>query len=265
MHLPIVALLFCFQSFIPRTQAPGVSCRQVERVQPAAVNLIFQSTDGGQTWQDVSGGLPENLQADGFFVGETGIYIGAEHTMYYSSTTSHTPAWRKAIYPYSLHATVLPSGMTWKHALEQGGRTNMVESGGVRIRTSDQGILRSTDGGENWEVVISEGGVGIAVERIEGGFAAITYNGTSRTRRVRISADGGKTWQAIDAGLPPSALIASIKQVGGNFVCGHPAGIFRSADRGKTWKHILPAVGDKVFNLFVRGNVVYAVPQNGGC
>ena len=52
----------------------------------------------------------------------------------------------------------------------------MVESNGVLLATSQRGIIRSTDDGENWALVISEGGVGIDVERIEGGFAAITYS-----------------------------------------------------------------------------------------
>jgi hypothetical protein len=113
--------------------------------------------------------------------------------------------------------------------------------------------------------VISEGGVGIAIECIEGGFAAITYNTMSKTRRVRTSYDGGKTWQPIDAGLPASLNIASIIQVGQYFFCGHPAGIFRSSDKGKTWKLLLPSIKDKVFNLFVSGNVIYAIPGFAGC
>jgi photosystem II stability/assembly factor-like uncharacterized protein len=125
--------------------------------------------------------------------------------------------------------------------------------------------LRSADGGEHWEVVVSEGGVGIAAEVIEGGFAVITYNTESETRRVRISNDAGKTWQAIDAPLPPSPNIASIKQVGEYFFCGHPKGIYRSADKGKSWQLILPSVWEKVFNLSVSGKVIYAVPQNSAC
>ena len=140
-----------------------------------------------------------------------------------------------------------------------------MESDGVLICTNQRGILRSADGGEHWDVVVSEGGVGIAAEIIEGGFAAITYNTESETRRVRISTDGGKTWQPIDSDLPPSADIASIKQVGEYFFCGHPDGIFRSADRGKTWKLILPSIKEKVFNLSVSGNVIYAIPRSGGC
>jgi hypothetical protein len=54
-------------------------------------------------------------------------------------------------------------------------------------------------------------------------------------------------------------------QVGENLFCGHPAGIFRSSDKGKTWKLLLPAVENKVFHLSVSGNVIYAIPTNGGC
>jgi photosystem II stability/assembly factor-like uncharacterized protein len=156
-------------------------------------------------------------------------------------------------------------GTTWNHVYDKSWMIQMVESHGVLLCTNEHGILRSTDGGEHWEVVISEGGVGIAVEVIEGGFAAITYNTSSETRRIRISNDGGKTWQPIDAGLPPHANIASITQVGPYFLCGHPRGIYRSADGGKTWQLILPSIGEKVFNLSVSGQVIYAVPLNAGC
>ncbi len=133
------------------------------------------------------------------------------------------------------------------------------------MATSQKGIIRSTDDGKNWEAVISEGGVGIAIEKIKGGFAAITYNTTSKTRRVRTSYDGGKTWNPIDADLPPTASIASIVQVGEAFYCGHPAGIFKSSDKGKTWKLLFPSKENLVFNLFVSGNVIYAIPRPGGC
>jgi len=156
-------------------------------------------------------------------------------------------------------------GKTWKQVVGNGWAMKIVESAGVLLSTYEHGILRSTDGGDHWDVVISEGGVGIDVERIDGGFAAITYNTKSETRRVRISSDGGKTWTPIDAGLPPHDLIASIKQVGDYFYCGHPDGIYRSSDKGKTWKLLFPSIDKKVFNLSVSGKVIYAVPRNGGC
>jgi photosystem II stability/assembly factor-like uncharacterized protein len=82
---------------------------------------------------------------------------------------------------------------------------------------------------------------------------------------VRTSYDGGKTWQPIDEGLPAQLSISSIIQVGDYFFCGHPDGIFRSSDKGKTWKLLLPSIEGKVFNLAVSGNVIYAIPRNFGC
>ncbi len=334
MRIYNLAFLLFFQSFLSCQQVQenafsftdGLPAGQDVGKAPApAANIIFQSADGGQTWQDISAGLPAGLQAEGFFAGDGELYLRAEQGMYRSSTASKAPVWEKELSLDDRGTTVSPGqagviaysnsgrffqklngtgvwlpvftnfqdqsvrtifeasdgtvfvgcdngifksadhGKTWEHVFENGWVIHMVESDGVLICTNQQGILRSTDGGEHWDVVLSEGGVGIAVERIEGGFAAITYNTDSKTRRVRISADGGKTWQPIDAGLAPDPLIASIKQVGGYFFCGHPDGIFRSADRGKTWELLLPSIEKKVFNLSVSGNVIYAVPRDGGC
>ena len=121
------------------------------------------------------------------------------------------------------------------------------------------------------------------VKQIKGGFAAITSNSepnTPKTSRLSASYDGGKTWQPIDAGdkvLIDSigrtwddrpflqAFQTSITQIGENFLCTHPHGIFKSADKGKTWKLLLPSIDGKVFNLFGSGNVIYAIPSKGGC
>ena len=95
--------------------------------------------------------------------------------------------------------------------------------------------------------------------------------------------DSGKTWTAIDEALPPSLSISSIKQVGNYLLCGHPDGIFRSSDMGKTWnivhssvdnafkilyvnRNIDPSsVDKKVFKIYVSGSVLYAVARNSGC
>lgn len=313
----------CDASMVLKSSVP--SQLSSGKAAPGAANIVLQSADGGQTWQDVSTGLPADLNAEGFFAGNSELYLRAEDGMYHSSTASKAPVWEKELslvghsmaitpsragliaynngghffqklygtavwlpiftnFPSHSVRTVFESkdgtifigcdsgifksadqGKTWKHVFEDGWVIHMRESAGVLLCTNEGGILRSTDGGEHWEVVLSEGGVGIAVEVIEGGFAAITYNTESETRRVRISTDSGKTWQPIDAGLPPSSLISSIKQVDGFFYCGHPNGIFRSVDRGKTWERILPSVGKKVFNLSVSDGLIYAVAQAGGC
>ncbi len=331
-----LAVLFLFQ-FLSCKQAsespqpsplPGSQQKQ-KKDKTGTANIVFRSADGGQTWQDISEGLPENfreddVQRDGFFANDNGFYLRTGNGLYQSQRNSTVPFWVKEIFPgqqsriapgrtgilaYNYEGqflqkiigtgTWLPaytnfrekeirtvfetaggsvfigcnrglfrstnSGKTWKQVQAGGWAMKLVESNGILLATSQLGIIRSADRGETWEAVISEGGVGIAVESIQGGFAAITFNTQSDSRRVRTSYDGGKTWQAIDAGLPPSMNISSIIQVGENFFCGHPKGIFGSADKGKTWKLVLPSIEGKVFHLYSSGNVIYAIPSAGGC
>lgn len=326
-------------------------------------NIVFRSADGGQTWQDISSGLPQPLKSedgDGrnvFFADGNGLYLADGNWIYHNSAHAAAPFWTKNAFPddhssiapgktgifaYNSHGPILQkrngtnvwspiftdlqqkkvrtfvetasgilfvgtdeglfrstnNGKTWKPVNAWGLLGKIAESDGVMVATSNKGIIRSTDNGEQWELVISEGGVGIDVEKIKGGFAAISYSTADKTRRVRTSYDGGKTWQAIDAGFPGQTIAGSpwvpiqtgnpaqgndstwhtkeaisseeeyktsIIQVGGNFFCGHSDGIYKTSDKGKTWKLILPAEKGKMFKLSVSGNVIYAVQVEDHC
>ncbi|MEO6285645.1 MAG: exo-alpha-sialidase [Dyadobacter sp.] len=324
-------------------------------------SIIFKSTDGGQTWQDISEGLPEKLQREGvsgngLLSNDGGLYLRAGNGVYHNEPNSTTPFWTKEIFPgrqrnivsgkngilaYDIRGQFLKkmdgtsdwsptytnfqeqavrldstidwmyktykekevrtifetaagtvligsnnslfrstnNGKTWKQLHVGNGRMKLVESNGVILTTSKDGILRSTDDGQNWERVISDGGLGIAVERIDGGFAAIVNNPITQTNSMHVSMDGGITWNAIGEDLQPSwssrimkkiglfqspSDILSIKQMGRYLICGRTDGIFRSSDMGKTWQQLsLPAVENYGFNLSVSGNVMYLIPNKG--
>ena len=342
----------------------SVRVATADRNKPAQANMVFKSMDGGQTWQDISEGLPEpvidvyGVGRNDFFADDNGLYLSAGDGIYHNKPNSKTPFWKKEIFP-DQHSNIAHgkagifaynywgsgifqktkrtgvwspvftnfqekrvlsvfetaggtifigsdrglfkstnSGKSWKPVGVMVGK--LVESNGVLVATSQGGILRSTDDGESWALVISEGGVGIDVASIQGGFAAITCSTVSKTRRIRTSYDGGKTWQAIDAGLqahgfidpilppvnanlpargfsdstwhpkdttilPAPTYITTIIQVGENFFCGHSDGIYRSSDKGKTWKLLLPSVKGKMFKLSVSGNVIYAIQMESHC
>ncbi len=332
----ILLVLFLINSFVLK-----------EKEAREKTNIVFKSTDGGQTWQDISKGLPENLRKDSirgnsFFANDKGLFLRVGNGLYHSTANATAPFWTKET-STDEHSSIAPnksgifannywgvmvkkangtnvwvpifdnsseprirstfetsggtifigtdkglfktdnSGKNWKHVYAGGWAGHLAESDGVLVSTSKRSIIRSTDNGENWALAISEDSVVFDVKQIKGGFAAITSNSevnTVKTSRLSASYDGGKTWQPIDAGdkvLIDSigrtwddrpllqAFQTSIIQVGENFVCTHRHGIFRSSDKGKTWKLLLPAVENKVFNLFVSGNVIYAIPSKGGC
>lgn len=344
MHFLPLTLLNCLLIvFLGNTPVENSRAVPAKRVEPTASNIILQSKDGGQTWQDISQGLPDKEQPEDFFAGVSDVYLRSKNVLYHSKSGLNTLVWEKekfvdlegasiafnrsgiVTYNYDGHMyqqtpasgawvpvyttfkkqtmrTIFETsegillvgsdkglykstdkGKTWKQVQDEGWVMDIVESEGVLIGTGQKGIMRSTDKGEHWEWVIREGGVGIAVERVQGGFAAISYSSGTSSRRIRLSMDGGKTWKAIDEGLRPSLSISSIKQVGYNLVCAHPDGIFLSTDMGKSWKRVHTGIhtnvsasfnfwsanpateNKKVFKLYVSGSTLYAVMRDFGC
>jgi hypothetical protein len=308
-------------------------------------NIVFKSTDSGQTWQDISNGLPENLQKDSirgnsFFANDKGLFLRVENGVYKSTPNATAPFWTKetsideysSIAPgkngivaekyWTVHVKktdgtsvwspvfdtfqipvvrsafetaggaifvgtqkgffkTVNNGETWKYVYSGSLVGHMAELDGVLLAINWRRIIRSTDNGENWAPVTSDSSVAWDVKQIKGGFAAMTSPSASNPRGIRTSYDGGKTWQPNNAGNKVvidsiwrtwndrpnmKAFMTSIIQVGEDFICTHRNGIFRSSDKGKTWKLLLPSVEDRGFNLFVSGKVIYAViPSKRGC
>jgi photosystem II stability/assembly factor-like uncharacterized protein len=310
-------------------------------------NIVFKSTDGGQTWQDISEGLPENLRKDSirgnsFFLNDKGLFLRVGNGLYYSTPNATAPFWTKALltgedssiaaaksgivaWKYwtvnvkktngtSVWSPVFDTfqipvvrstfetaggaifigtqkgffktddnGATWKQVYAGTLVGHMAELDGVLLATNWRRLIRSTDNGESWAQVTSDTSLAWDVKQIKGGFAAMISTSASNPRGIKTSYDGGKTWQPNNAGNKvvidsiwqtwndrpnTKAFMTSITQVGENYICTHRDGIFRSSDKGKTWKLLLPAVENKIFNLFVSGNVIYviyAIPGKGGC
>src|SRR5215211_6022964 len=66
--------------------------------------IVFKSTDGGQTWQDISQGLPENLREDGIrgdsiFANDKGLFLKVGSELYHSAANATAPFWTKEISP----------------------------------------------------------------------------------------------------------------------------------------------------------------------
>ncbi len=328
----ILLVLFLLNSFVLKEKDAAKATDN----ELGPVNTVFKSTDGGQTWQDISNGLPENLQEDSIFANDEGLFLRVENGLYHNASNTTAAFWTKEILSHK-HSSIAPgkprifywgahlkkingtnlwspifeifhrpgirtayetaggtvfigtdlgffktadNGQTWKHVHAGNLVGHLAESDGVLVAISRGRIIRSTDDGENWAPVTSEDNVAFDVKQIKGGFVAVTSRSESGTRSLSTSYDGGKTWQIVDAGPQNKVFSDSIKrtwndrqylqrfptsviQVGQNFFCTHPHGIFRSPDKGKTWKLLLPSVTDKGFNLFISGNVIYAVRSKG--
>jgi photosystem II stability/assembly factor-like uncharacterized protein len=307
----------------------------IRDVKTRPTNIIFQSKDGGATWEDISYSLPADQAPHEVFANKSDLYLRINNDLYRSKSNLITPVWIKEnvldpktasiafnragavayrfegqiyqkvsstgiwspIYTNFKQQTVrtifeasdgavfigcenglyrsADKGRSWKQVFNECWVMGLAEGDGVLIARGQRGIMRSTDHGEHWEWVIQEGGAGIVVERVHGGFVAIATSSITLSRRIYVSKDSGETWNAIDEGLRSSLSISSIKQIGEYLICGHPDGIFRSSDMGKTWKLVhsnlsnlfkINSAGEgQVFEIHVSGNVVYAMLKDSGC
>ena len=104
VFIPAILLVsFLLNSFVLKEKEAKKKSIKEEKLTGIA-NIIFKSTDGGQTWQDISEGLPEKLQRagvwrDGLFANDQGLYLRAGNGVYHNEPNSTTPFWTKEIFP----------------------------------------------------------------------------------------------------------------------------------------------------------------------
>src|SRR5688572_14458881 len=114
MHFLHLTLLYCMLNVSggPALEYPPSSLARIVKsitanltttnnVEPGATNIILQSKDGGQTWQDISHGLPANGEPEVFFAGASEVYLRVKDEMYRSKSNLNTPVWEKENALYS--------------------------------------------------------------------------------------------------------------------------------------------------------------------
>ncbi|MBC7776019.1 MAG: hypothetical protein H7246_11340 [Phycisphaerae bacterium] len=238
------------------------------KANPAATTVVFQSTDGGQTWQEVSTGLPEDLQIWGVYTGSDEVFIGTRDGLYRSSSSSAAaPKWEQVLFLDGSITDVfpgrnglfacsyerglfqnIPSTEVWKamNLKDKKVRTVLETPDGNVFVGTDNGIFKSADGGQTWKQVFEEG---IVLNIVASGGVLIGGG----VRGVLRSTDGGEHW---DWALDENILARKTGLIGERFVTilgtedpskVIPEGItYRlraSADGGKTWQRMEKPLG----------------------
>lgn len=271
MHIRILTFLLIFQALISCQQEPGETASLVlsaipdkqqasKKSLPTTANVIFQSTDGGQTWKDVSEGLPERIAVGRVFAAGDEIYLASESGLYHRNAALVAPLWGKESF-LSEKVTDVFSGQnglyvsSYKNGFFKGipgtgiwtPMHNTLEDKTVRsvLETSngsifvgcESGIYKSTDGGGSWKHVFADNGVN---DFAASGDVLLCggYKGLLR------STDGGESWSLV---LANDGSAFNTKRIEGGFVTATdgslrrnntPNKLYTSTDEGKTWQRI---------------------------
>lgn len=248
MQIRVIALLLSIQFFTACQQGQEVARslaaadigfssasagRQKETGQTAA-GIVFQSVDGGQTWHDVSAGLPAGLEVWGAsaFGGE--VFLGTETGLYRSSAVPTGPIWQKEPFLNENITDIFP------------GRA------GPYVNSIDNGLFQETISGTgDWKPVctaVKNKKIRTVLETADGAILIGSDSGIFK------SADGGQTWRQVFVG----DMIISIAAMGDVLIGGGYQGVLRSTDGGEHWDNVFDEnilaknsgrIGDRFFTI----------------
>ncbi|RPJ57848.1 MAG: hypothetical protein EHM23_19210, partial [Acidobacteria bacterium] len=197
---------------------------------------FWRSTDGGETWAEMGGGLPrharvESLATDPFTPGV--VYAGTAGGGIYKSTDGGD-SWKSIPAPVAnAHVPVIvPHGAS-------AGAVDVLSQG-----TESGGLYRSLDSGTNWARLELPASPTSALA-ISAADLSTIYLGTSDHGLAKTT-NGGKSWQLIDPGLDSSFWLAGISRGAEGDLYTWTAGgrtnqVFRSTDSAQSWTS-LPSV-----------------------
>lgn len=260
MQILMIAFFFFFQSFFVGRQIQ-------ECTNPVASNIIYQSKDGGRSWQDISAGLPLNFSAQSIYSDEGKLILSHDQGLYRCNTKSAIPNWTQETFLNRPISNVFKcNGGLYAQHFEEGFYQEIMSSGvwvpvfsnmnvnrlrsiqdapdGSLLLSTDKGIFKSTDSGVNWRQVCAD----IGVYKIILGNGVLL--GTTNKGLIR-STDSGEHWEMT---LEDGRSMRTVKYLGGRFYAiSNWSGTFKevmanpvlysnrlsiSEDNGKTWRRI---------------------------
>lgn len=248
--------------------------------------IIYHSSDGGKTWEDISTGLHDSLKPNSLSVHEGELWLGASDGLYRGTRYITETTWekipldarelggftegREGRYIVSFWHGIfqeLPGTGLWApmHQHLQDPLVNAVtETGeGTLLAGCESGIYRSDNRGQSWTQVCK----GISIIRL------MQHNGViiaGSIAGIYRSADDGKTWERTLTGDLEARQIYSVKEGVIGLVEQDPPikgfrerGLYLSADNGITWKPSGVRPPGAIYSMVVSGNNVYTVTSTG--
>ncbi|TDE10849.1 WD40/YVTN/BNR-like repeat-containing protein [Dyadobacter psychrotolerans] len=240
VFIPAILLIVLLNSFVLKDREAKKKPTK-EGKSAGIVNIIFKSVDGGQTWRDISKGLPENLQkqgvpSDGFFANDHGLYLRAGNGVYHSEPNCSNSFWTKDIFP-GKQRNITP-GHHGIYAYNFRGQFLQKLNGTINwspvYKNFQEQAVRLNGTMDDWMYKnFKEKFVSTVFETTKGAVFISSNNSLFR------STDSGKTWKQVNAGNGTMKLAES----NGVLLATCKEGILRSTDDGQNWDRVISEGG----------------------
>jgi photosystem II stability/assembly factor-like uncharacterized protein len=201
---------------------------------------VFKSTDGGANWRALSNILGVNsLVIDPTMSSK--IYVGTDHGVFKSTdrgrswTSANTGLIAGSITKVAIDATTTSTlyavafdgifkstnaGTSWvgintglpSNAYIQSIAVDPIVSSAIYVSyglpNSGGRLMKSIDGGENWNVIATSGGMDVNRMAFDPTTSSTVY--LPARNGIFKSIDAGMSWNLVNAGLPPDAFATSV-------------------------------------------------------
>ncbi|MFN2446188.1 MAG: WD40/YVTN/BNR-like repeat-containing protein [Vicinamibacterales bacterium] len=259
-----------FRNIGPATMGGRVDDLAVLESNPAvfyvgtATGGVWKTMNNGTTWEVVFDDLEDAVSVGDLAIGPTDanlVWVGSGE-----NNNRQSGSWGKGVYKST------DGGKTWAHM----GLTNskhiariivdpvdhdivyVAALGSLWGAGGDRGVYKTTDGGHNWQRVLSvDDNTGATELVMDPSNNKVLYAATYQRRRaawgfngggpgsgIHKSSDGGRTWSKLTTGIPPGPL----GRIGLDIYRSNPntlyarieheseSGTYRSDDAGLSWR-----------------------------
>lgn len=257
----------------------------VKNPKKSATNIVFKSTDGGQTWDDLSIGLPAEISVTDILINNDQIYLASDLGIFHGSASFMPQDWENNIltgervfgffpakngfYAHSHHKGFIqevPGTGYW--ATKFGNMKDKIIHSvletpeGTLFLSCDSGIFKSSDEGQSWKHVLAYGLIRntVAVDDV---LIASGLKGMFR------SADGGEHWDLIRNDCDEAyktvvvkggivAIAEGASQSTGYSLYEKNNRLIFSSDKGKTWERLdMSLLSGDIYDVVQAGDYLF--------
>ena len=219
----------------------GLSGKRITALEVTGINLlvgtgygVFKSTDDGESW------IPKNNGLQIF--GITALAVFDDSTLFAAAEN---------LYSYGLYKST-NLGEDWTYVTTAETHVYVIAINGMNIFLgTHSGILRSTDGGINWNHLNGPTSIVNSIVFSDSTIFAGSYG-------IYSSTDNGDNWDFLNVGSNTQIITLAANEQ--KIIAGtYDQGIFISRDSGNTWTSMNEGLIDKhVLSLSIEDSLIFA-------